>query len=351
MIALLAAACNKDGGQPERAVSAERRGAPPPEAAKPAASACSAARRPNDPSNLTELPAKAGAFCLDPEGNDHGFGEGAKGPLEGICDLFDGECGLYQKLGVKRVVEARYVDGGGSKATIDVRLSRFGSPEQALAMFTKRAVGGGDPAHPDAPKPLAAGGMAALGIGNAYLWRGAELAEITYNDADASAAQIAAKTGELLPGLAKEMGGMMPGALELPTAVKLLPSEGRLPIGVSYEAADALVPGVGGGAFGYYKDGDKRWRVLALAAKDEPQAKDRWKTLSSGGHEDKKAGGVLLLLGQPKAEWLVARAGATIVGIGDEVLVLREGMTPDEHGKVCLSIDDKRARLKELVAK
>jgi len=351
MFALVGGAC-KDRETPVRERPA--RGDPPPPApAKPAASACSGASHPNDPANLVELPATAGPFCLDPAGSDHGYGDGAKGALEGICDLFDGECAVYQKLGVKRVVEARYVDGGGSSATINVILSRFASPEQALAMFTKRALGGGDPAHPDTPKPLAAGGLAALGIGNAYLWRGAELAEITYNDGDASAEQIAAKGSALLPPLAKELAAKMPGATDLPAAVKLLPEAARLPLGLSYEPTDALVPGAGAGAFGYYQEGDKRWRVLAMAERDEAQAKDVLKTIAAGGVEEKGIGdaAVRVLAGARKTEWIVGRKGARIVGVGDETLVLRPDQSADDHAKVCLTQDDKRKRVRELLEK
>jgi hypothetical protein len=349
--AMVAAAGCKDR---ESVAPGASRGQPPPPAVTASAGACSAPGQPADASNVAELPQKTGAFCLDPAGSDRGYGEGAKNGIEGICDLFDGECAVYQKLGVKRVIEARWIDGGGSSATIDVKLSRFASPEQALAMFTKRAVGGGDPAHPDTPKPVEAGGLAALGIGNLYLWRGAELAEITYNDAEASTEQVTAKGNALLPALAKELGAKMPGATELPAAVKLLPAAGRLPMGLTFEPADALVPGGGRGAFGYYKDGDKRWRVLAIAGKDEGQAKDWYKVLAAKGSAGKKVGGAdstLLMVGEPKAEWIVARAGASIFGIGDEALVLRDGMSAEDHAQVCLPADAKQKRLAELLPK
>src|SRR5436189_796756 len=64
--------------------------------------------------------------------------EGAPLPLDQICDLFDGECEIYKGFHVRRVLEARYIDGAGSPATIDIHLSKFGTTESAYAMFTKR---------------------------------------------------------------------------------------------------------------------------------------------------------------------------------------------------------------------
>src|SRR5690606_37770840 len=158
------------------------------------------------------FPSKADGFCLDPNGSDKAFGEGAPQHLDGICDLFDGECEIYKRHGVERVVEARDVDGGGTAATIDVYLSRFGSRDAAYAMFTKRVVGDVDPAHPDTPDPIEAGGAAALGIGNAYLWKGSHLVEITYNDSAATSVdQVQKKANALLPPLVKAFADKLPG--------------------------------------------------------------------------------------------------------------------------------------------
>src|SRR5688500_10438835 len=90
---------------------------PPPPAASAKPSACSGASRANDPGNLEHMPAKVAGFCLDPSGSDKDYGEGAKNPLEGIFDVFDGEGEIYRRFQVKRVVQVRYVDGAGSGAT------------------------------------------------------------------------------------------------------------------------------------------------------------------------------------------------------------------------------------------
>jgi hypothetical protein len=301
---------------------------------------------------VSALPPRAGKFCLDPGGSDRGYGEGAKEPLKpGICDVFDGECEIYVQHGAKRVNEARYLDDGGSKATIDVKHSRFGSPEQALAMFTKRALGAGDPAHPDTPRPIEGGGLATLGLGNAYVWRGVDLAEITVNDADLSVEQLRKRGEELLPPLVKELGNRFAGATELPAAAKLLPAEARLPNGIRYELADLLVTGGGEGAFGFYRDGDRRWRVLAVTATSEDEAKTTLTKLTAGGTTEPGPGGgaTRVVVGPTKAEWLIARSGTTVMGIGDEALVLRAGMSEEERGKRGLPLEEKRTRLTKLV--
>lgn len=345
----LTAACQEKQTAPRRE--------PPPPAAKPAA--CSGERKVNDAENVKLFPSDAGPFCLDPAGSDKAYGEGTKNPLNGICNLFDGECEIYLSGGVKRVVEARYVDGKGSGATIDVYLSKYESTEAAFAMFTKRVVGDLDPAHPDMAKPTAGGGAAALGIGNAYLWRGAHLAEITYNDAAANTEkEIREKADALLPSLVKAFGDKLPGKPELPASASKLPKEGQLTLGIRF-LNDALlgIKGTGGGAFGYYADGATRWRVLSVSKGDADQAKDLLKSFSqSGGAAKEKGIGDAATrfmhtpMGLPKTEWLVARKGDWVVGIGDEDRVLREGMTPEEHRDKTLSLEKKRELLKKILA-
>jgi hypothetical protein len=335
---------------------APKRRAPPPPAAKPAT--CKAEPKVNHPGNVALLPKTTGAFCLDPNGSDKAWGSGAKQPLDGICDIFDGECEIYKRHGVVRVVEARYVDGGGSSATIDIHLSKFEGSGDAYAMFTMRVVGDGDPAHPDTPKPTAGGGAAALGIGNAYLWRGHHLVEITYNDEQASAKVIEKRATQLLPGFVKQIAKQIEGKLELPSSAAALPSEQRLALGVRYRTKELLgVKGTGPGAFGYYASGDKRWRVLSVVRRDDDQVADILGSLSkiAGAAREKGIGKAAWRVmvdkpGSPQTEWLLARKGKQLFGIGDEDRVLRTGMTPEEHGKISLSLDEKRAKLKALLS-
>lgn len=337
----------------------QRRGAPPPPVKTAAPGACAnGGGKVADAQSAPFFPSAWGGYCVDPHGGDKTFGEGATLPLDNICtDVFDGECEIYKGFGVRRVVEARYVDGGGTPATVDVHLSKFATTEGAYAMFTKRVVGDGDPAEPSTPRPIQGGAVAALGLGNAYLWRGLYLAEITYNNEAAAEAAIKAASEKLLPELVKAMGDKLPGEAALPPAAAALPKESMIPLGVRFVTRDLLgVEGAGAGAFGYYRAGDKRWRVASILRADPDQAKDVLATLGKlpGATREKGVGdGVVRLMRKEgegaAAEWLFARSGKTVIGVGDEVRVLRGAMTADERGKVSSSKDEKIERLKKLL--
>ena len=355
LVACSSLACSR--GEDPRA---HREGAPPPPppSAKPAA--CSqGGGKIADAVSAPFFPSSSGGFCLDPNGGEKTFGEGGALPIDHICDLFDGECEIYRGYGVRRVVEARYVDGGGSPATIDVHLSRFGTTEGAYAMFTRRVVGDGDPADESTPRPIEGGGAAALGLGNAYLWRGLYLVELTYNNETAAEAAIKAASDKLLPPLVEEMGGKLAGETALPAAAAALPKDGQIPLGVRFVTKDVLdAAGVGPGAFGYYKDkaSAKRWRVASLVRADADQAKDVLATLGklTGATREKGIGeGAVRLMRKDgesaPVEWIFARAGKAVLGVGDEPRVLRAGQTADEHAKVTLSKDEKIDRLKKIL--
>jgi hypothetical protein len=346
---LLAAACTRS--------EEPRQGPPPPPPATAKAAACTGGGgKIADATSAPLFPRTTGAFCLDPNGGDKVFGEGAALPIDRICDLFDGECEIYKGYGVRRVLEARYVDGGGTPATIDVHLSKFGSTEGAYAMFTRRVVGDGDPADESTPHAVDGGGAAALGIGNAYLWRGLYLVELTYNDESAAEAAMKAAGEKLLPPLVKDMGARLPGELPLPPAAAALPKDGLLPLGVRFSTKDLLgVEGAGAGAFGYYKAGAKRWRVASLVRADADQAKDVLSTFAKlpGASKEKGVGdGAVRVMrkdGDGAVEWIFARSGKIVLGIGDEPRVLRAGQTADEHAKVTLTKDEKTDRLKRIL--
>ncbi|HTN82191.1 MAG TPA: DUF6599 family protein [Sorangium sp.] len=350
LAAALSAGCSKK--------EEERLGAPPPPppAAKPAA--CSdGGGKIGDAASAPFFPRMTGGFCLDPNGAEKTFGESASLPLDSICDMFDGECEIYKGFGVRRVVEARYVSGTGGSATVDVHLSKFGSTEGAYGMFTKRTVGDGDPADEATPGPIDGGGAAAMGVGNAYLWRGQYLAEITYNDEALAEAALKSSSEKVLPGLVKELGSKLPGEPALPPAAAALPKDSMIPLGIRYETKDVLgIDGAGPGAFGYYKEADKRYRVLSVVRGDVDQAKDVLSTLAKlpGAAREKGIGdGAVRLMHKegdsPATEWIFARADKTVYGVGDEARVLRSGMTADEHAKMTLTKEEKTARLKKLV--
>jgi len=146
---------------------------------------------------------------------------------------------VYKSFGLRRVVTLRYIDGKGSPGAVNVNLSRFASVEGAYGFFTKRVVADADPAE-TVPAALDAGGEGALGSGIAYVWRADMVAELSYTNELEPPDQLKASAGRVLPPIAKAIGDAMPGDKQRPLAVALLPSENRLPMGVSYATKDVL---------------------------------------------------------------------------------------------------------------
>jgi hypothetical protein len=356
---LVALGCGEAKDEGTKVVPEKRGAAPPSATTKPAGTACSR-KAIDDATTAKYFPGEIGGFCLDPADGGKAMGEGAKAPLEAMCDLFDGECAVYEAHGVKRVVALRYVSSGGSQATIDVVLSKFGSPSEAYAMFTKRTVGDGDPADEAAPKPIEGGGAAALGVGNAYLWRGEHLAEITYADTAASPADMEKAGSATLPPLVKAIGDALPGDTAQLPDVALLPKPDRIPIGVRFVADEAIrgvkLEGKGAGAVGYYRAGDKRWRVIAAARADEAAAKELMAAISKAPGAEAVTGlgdeavRVEVKDGATAVEWLAARKGARVFAVGDEPRALRSGASAEERAKISLGQDEKKAKLEPLLA-
>ncbi|MBW2529163.1 MAG: hypothetical protein JRI23_33615 [Deltaproteobacteria bacterium] len=355
LAATLATAALAGGCEQDRSAPSPR---PTPSSSAASQRPCEAKPALADPNNAQYLPKAVGGFCLDPTGSDRSYGEQSKTPIADICEVIDGDCEIYKQHDVQRVVEIRYVDGRGTSATIDLYLSKFSSRDKAYAMFTKRVVGDGDPAHPDAHRPIDGGGAAALGIGNAYVWRGQFLGEMTLNDGTASTDALRKRADELLPKLVADLGAKLPGGLDLPPAAAALPKGDMLPLGVRFVSDAVLgVADTGPGAIGYYRRGDLRWRQLRITRDDDDQARDVLATFakSKGASPDEELGDDAVRVmqqtgpGSPQAEWIVIRKGGSLLGIGDEFLVLRDGMTPAEHRKRTLSQEDKRKRLKALL--
>lgn len=313
---------------------AEQGSAPPPVASSKPGACVSGGGTVSDPISSGYFPKVAGSYCIDPNGDARTYGESAKGTLETVCtELLDGECEVYKNYGLKRVVTLRYVDGAGSPGTVNVIASRFGSADGAFAFFTKRVIADGDPAD-GTPKQLAAGAEGALGTGIAYVWRGELVAELSYSNELETPDQIKATSAKVLPELAQQIGDHLPGDVKPLPAVRLLPTEHLIPMGVAYTHRDALgVAGVGAGAVGYYQDGNLRYRVVGLARADEDSAKDVLGTLKKlpGAKVQKDLGFDAVAFatrdaeGAPQAEWLAGRSGANVIIVGDEPLKLKAG--------------------------
>src|SRR5262245_59814819 len=133
---LLTLSCDKDKDKKQ-----DTPPPPPPPiaslAAKPGACA-SGGGTVTDTISAQWFPRTAGGYCLDPQGETKTYGEKAKLTLEDVCTMaFDGECEVYKRFGLKRVVSLRYVDGAGKGGTVEINLSQFGDVAGAYGMFTK----------------------------------------------------------------------------------------------------------------------------------------------------------------------------------------------------------------------
>lgn len=359
-LAALAGGCGGD----KKEAAGDRpapRGAPPPPSAEAGArpGACKGGGgEVKDPVSAAFFPKSSGGYCVNPEGETKAFGDKAPKPIEGICGLFDGGCELYRQHQVKRTASVDYVDGAGSPATVTATLSQFASSEYAYAMFTRRVTSDEDPARADMPKAVDVGVQGALGTGSLYAQKGPYLLELSYVNTDEDEKRMRASGEKVLPPLAKDIVAKLPGGPDVPAAVAKLPAEGRLPLGVAYAGKDLLgVEGTGPGALGYYREGDKRYRVLVINKADADQAKDVFKSFSKkrGAAEEKGLGEAALRLmlqegeDAPKAEWLVARQGPLVVGVGDEPFAVKPGASAAEFEKAGLPRDDKRKRLQALL--
>jgi hypothetical protein len=344
------------GGCNKKEVDEDRGAAPPPVASSKPGACASGGGTPSDPVSAAFFPRTIGDYCVDPHGDTRAYGQNAKGTLGEVCtELFDGECEVYKSYGLERVVTLRYIDGQGSPGTVNVNLSRFATKEGAYGFFTKRVVADADPLEAS-PKKLEAGAAAALGTGIAYVWRGQHVAELSYNNELESPEQLRQSSQRVLPPVAKDLGAKLPGDPSLPPAAALIPEQHRIELGVSYDARDLLdVAGAGPGAIGFFKDGDKRWRVLGAVREDEESAKDVIKTLRKveGADMLKKEtfDGVTFSLrsgdDSPKVQWVVGRRGPRIVGVGDEEYALAgEG---EAAKKAAMPFADKLTRVRALL--
>lgn len=292
-------------------------------------------------------------YCLEPDGEVLTYGEKGKLTMDEVCTTaFDGECEVYKRYQLKRVVTLSYVDDAGKGVNIEVVLSRFATPDGAYAMFTKRVVADGDPKGEGVPKPLAAGSAGAIGTGRAYVVKGAYLAELQYNSDNETPQQLTASSLKALTALGQALGTKLPGEAELLPSAKALPSEGLIPNGILYVSKEVDVPGfgkVGPAAFGFYDQGGERTRVLSIVRANEAEAKSTFATLKAKGKPvtgvADEAFAASVTLGEKDAkpvDFVVARKGARIIGVGDEEFAVKAG------GKA-LGADALTERAKKLV--
>jgi hypothetical protein len=289
--------------------------------------------------------------CLEPKGDTRTYGEQAKSTLEELCTTaFDGECEVYRGFGVKRVVGVRYAEGNGKQGTVEVYVNRFATKAGALAMFTKRVVGESDPADPQAPKSFGAGERSAMGTGRGYVWSGEYLVELTYTNDDGSLTQDAFKASAdaVIAPIGKAIGAALPADTSAVPSLAALPVGSQIPGGVAFYPADGFgIPHMGPVALGFYRDGETRFRIFAIARGDATDAKSDMRLFKTRPKAKPEAGlgeeAVSLELegGAEKggAAFVVTRVGNTILGVGSEPFAATQSL--DE--------DARKARVKGLV--
>jgi hypothetical protein len=332
---------------------------PPPPAQSSQAGSCTAGGgQVNDPLSEGFFPraVEGPSYCLDPEGATRTFGEKAKLSMDDVCTTaLDGECEVYKGFGMTRLVALRYVDGSGGGGTVEVYLSQYKDAAGGYSMFTKRVVGDGDPADPTEPRLLVAGAAAAIGTGRAYVWKGGYLAELQYNNEQEPPAELAKSSDAILTSLGKAIGSRLPGPADKPEPAQLLPAAGMIPNGILYVPKDALgFAGLGPAAVGFYKEGDKRYRLISFATANEGAAKDTMKiirahagSLPMGGVGDEAVHALTTAMSDaPRAELLVARKGPLVLCASDEPFAIKAGDSPDKQAAARLSKDDAIAKLK-----
>jgi hypothetical protein len=345
------AGCTKD----------DAKNAPPPPPPPPVASAhadlcADGGGQDSDAISAPFVPREAGGFCVDPQTEVKTYGDKGKLTMDEVCTTaFDGECEVYKRFGLDRVVVLRYVDGSGAPNSVEVNLSRFATADGAYAMFAKRVVADGDPARATV-KPLAAGAAGATSSSNAYVWRGQYLAELTFVTEDTKMTpQAMASANEKATGsIARDIGSKLPGTTDLLPAAAALPSPQRIPLGIAYYPKDALgLSAIGPLAVGYYQDGDKRWRDIATVRATADDAKEALRAfkLRPGALPVKGLGDEAVQVviqeapDRAKAEYVVVRKGASVYGVGDEELVLDPGVPTDKLAARKLTRDEKVAKL------
>lgn len=154
--------------------------ASPASTAKPSPSECPGATF-GDPALSHVLPLGAEGFCID-GASTKSYGADGRYTMDQVCTtLLDGECELYIKQRVRRIVSTRYVSRVDPANVVSVILSQFNDARGASAMFGERVMSLDESQH---RKTI--GNEIVIGPSTAYVCRGAYLAELTIDSENPS---------------------------------------------------------------------------------------------------------------------------------------------------------------------
>ena len=198
--------------------------------------------------------------------------------------------------------------------------------------------------------------MGATSSSNAYVWRGAYLVELTFvtEDTKMTPEQMAQQNEQSTAAIARDIGAKLPGPTDLPPGASALPVTSRFPLGIAYHPKEALgVTGIGPAAVGYYRDGEKRWRDVAIVRPDAEGAKEVFRAFKlkpgslpiKGMADDAVQVVVQEAPDRAKAEYIVARRGGLVAAVGDEELVLDPAIPKEKQAPLKLTRDEKMLKL------
>jgi hypothetical protein len=311
---------------------------------------------------LGPVPRTLAHFRLDTNAGVRAYGAGAPAPLERACERVLGP-GCVDGRGLEHVLALRYVErqaidgqgveGQGGRATLDVLVSRYEDSDGAYATFTNDLIGERDPLELSA-RPLDVPGVAVLDGERVSGWIGRYVIGLSYVNESEPSGRRAILAATELPEVARGLLSALPAEPDLPLSVQKLPRAQRVALGARLVPGDALgVLGMGMGAVGYYRDGDKRWRVLAMARPDAESARDVLSTLArspaarriENAPLDALAVTERRLPAEPFVGWVVGQRHEVIYGVGDEPSALPEFMPAEREAAVKLSLLDKLAKL------
>lgn len=299
------------------------------------------------------LPVTLPGFCLDPYAAPRSYGVGAPDSLERACARVLGP-GCAEGYGLDRVVTLRYLSRVEPGASVDAVLSHFDTTAGASAYLTDTLIGDLDPESLDVSL-LDGPGLTVQRAEDVLAWRGRHVLSLRRSDEQHSEQRALADAARELPGLARTLVSPLPDAEGVPAPLERLPQLGRVRLGARLILDDALgIAGVGLSARGYYREGNKRWRVLSIVRPDAESARDVLGTL--GRHPSaKKIKGLEAiefterrLPAEPQLDWVFGQRGDVIYGIGDEATALPELMPARDEAKVKLSLSEKLGKLSRI---
>ena len=273
-----------------------------------------------------ELLEQDGEWCLDRFAPPVSYGELGEEPLERACERALGPgCRAEEGAAIRRVVRFHYVSRAEPLSGADGVLSRFRDAPSAYAHYTRAVLGDGEPEQANATE-LDGGRLAQRGD-SLFAWRGRELLWLLQVDPHSGALRRQQLASESLPRLARALLTRLGDPDALPDLVQRLPAGERIPLGVRLFLDEAFgVAGLGPSALGYYRQGNQRWRRIAMERPDAESAKDLMSTLEHQpeAHRIERAPLEALTLserrgpGEPPSSWVIARQANVVYGIGSE---------------------------------